>query len=133
MIRPQLATITPAVLPGLHLLFDACNTPVAKEWEFNPQRTIVALHNGEVVGFLASWWDGQPVAWIDMLLVLPKYRGQGIGAFLGYTMEAILRQQGAKVIRCVLDEGAELAAPLEKAGFSRVGTFLVMERHYNEA
>lgn len=134
MIRPGLIPFGPTWTADVHKLFDACAVPYAKQWTFNPHRTLLATRgDSEVVGFVASWWDQQPIAWIDMLLVRPDCRGQGVGAWLCWTIEAILRREGAQVIRCVLDEGAEIAAPLEKAGFSRVGTFLVMEKHYNVA
>lgn len=133
MIRPTIVPITPALLPGLHQLFDDCNQSHVKGWQFNPRRCMLAVWKGEVVGFVASWWDGQPFAWIDLLLVAPKYRGQGVGVRLAGTMEALLCGEGVKSIRCVLDEDGEFAELLDRAGFTRTGTYLVMERDYNES
>ena len=120
----------PHLLSEVHELFDLCNSGVAKGWTFNPNRTLIALKDDKVVGFLACWRDGQPIAWVDMLLVHPDYRNQRVGATLCYTLEALLKSEGVSVIRCVIDEGNDLAAPLTKAGFSTVGTFTIMEKHY---
>ena len=133
MIRPTVVPLNPDLLPRLHQLFDACDQPHVKEWVFNPRRCALALWKDEVVGFVASWWDRQPFAWIDLLLVHPKYRGQGVGVILCWTMEELLRGEGVKAIRCLLDDGAEIAEPLERAGFTRVGTPVLMEKVYNEA
>ena len=130
MIRPLIVPLRPDLLPGLHLLFDACNQAHVKEWVFNPRRCALAVWKEEVVGFVACWWDKQPFAWVDLLLVHPKYRGQGIGPALAWMIEALLVQEGAKGIRCVLDEDEELASPLEKAGFVRIGHPLLMEKVY---
>lgn len=114
----------------LTVLFTACNVAFAGNWAFNPQRTLVALEDGQVVGFVASWWDGQPIAWVDMLLVHPKYRNGRVGSELCLMVEALLLAEGAHVIRCVLDEDSTLARPLERAGYACIGTFTVLERHY---
>lgn len=88
----------------------------ATTWEFNPELTLVALHHDEVVGMIAGWDSGQPYAWVDSLLVLPKYKGQGIGAWLCMAIEGVLVNRGIKCIRAV-PESEEVVEGLQRSGF----------------
>lgn len=126
----------PGMLPRLAVLFKACDVYFDTTWAFNPWRTIIANDDetGQVVGFVTSWWDRQPIAWVDILLVHPDYRGirgMGLAGKLFYNVEALLRKEGVRVIRCVL-ENEEIIPAIERAGYSNLGTFTVMEKHSND-
>ena len=129
MIRPVISELRLEHLPGLSRLFHAVDMAYATVWEWNTDNCLVATHEDEVVGFVACWHDNQPYAFVDVLLVHPTYKGQGIGAWLCWAMEAILISRGVKCIRCVASV-PEIVPPLTKEGFQHAGTHAILEKFY---
>jgi hypothetical protein len=129
MIRPKIVHLSEEHRSGLaEMLCEAGNGfAVTAEWPFNPKRSLVALHNGEVVGFISIWHDGQPSAWVDSLVVKQKY--QGIGIFLCLAAEALALQLGARYIRALAYRD-EWTQHLLRAGFVSVGKYEVLEKGY---
>src|SRR3990167_8575719 len=130
MIVPVMSPIRPDLLPSLSQFFKDCGDEYMADWDWNPKNTLLALHNDRVVGFVSSWVDGQPFAWMDPLLVHPEYRGQGIGVWLGWTMEAILQKRGVSVIRVIAREDGDLIPQLKRCGMNPLGQFTMLEKHY---
>jgi len=128
MIRPTISQLRMEHIPGLQQLFQVCQMDYATTWEYNPELSLVALHDEEVVGFVAGWHSGQPYGFIDNLLVLPKYKHQGIGTWLARTMWEVLKSRGAKCVRVVLDN-KDLVPTLIKGGMTELGQFTVLEKH----
>lgn len=100
MIRPQIVPYTDEWRPGVAELGRAAGWPnriAAMAW--NPETTLVAVHHGAVVGFLAGWVGGQPIGIMDVLLVAPQVQGHGIGVALVAAMILVMRHQGVTRIR----------------------------------
>ena len=76
-----------------------------------------------------AWDSGQPYAWVDSLLVLPKYKGQGIGAWLCMAIEGVLVNRGIKCIRAV-PESEEVVEGLQRSGFHIAHHSPVLEKFY---
>lgn len=134
MIVPTMSPIHPDLLPSLSQFFIDCGKPHMKDWDWNPKNTLLALHNTDrVVGFVSSWVDGQPYAWIDPLLVHPEHQNQGIGVWLGWVMEAILQKRGVSMIRVLVREDGDLIPQLKRSGMVVVGQFTVLEKTYGVA
>lgn len=133
MIVPTMSPIRWDLLPGLDTLFEACGEGYMVGRIWNPGNSLIALHEGCVVGFVSAWHDNQPYAWIDPLLVHPEHRGKGIGVWLGWTMEAILQKRGVNVIRVLVREDGDLIPQLKRSGMVVVGQFTVLEKTYGVA
>ena len=144
MIRPIISQLRPEHLGGLSKLLIACDMAYASDWTWNPDATLVAVHDDTVVGFVAFWHDGQPYAWVDTLCVHPDYRYQGVGPHLCWAVEGILRQRGVKAIRCALEtdmvenglrvkDGLTLRDNMKKYGFHSCDPHVVMEKFYEGA
>jgi GNAT superfamily N-acetyltransferase len=131
MIRPAIRHLHEADRAGLaDLLRRAGNGfPATAEWPFNPARSLVAIHNGKVVGFVSVWHDDQPSAWIDSLVVDAEFRHQGIGVFLAIAAESLALRLGARYVRALAGED-EVVRMLLKKGFVPLGTYEVLDKGY---
>ena len=71
---------------GVHLNTIAGWNQTAADWirflRFSPDACFVMEHQGEVIGTAATIPYGTRFAWIGMVLVDPRFRGQGAGTLL---------------------------------------------------
>ena len=109
----------------LDFFFKLCGLGCAAA-SFNYDMSLVALHKGELVGFVTAWWDNQPGAFIDLLTVHPDYRNRGIGYYLCTAMQAVLIKKGVTRIYVALDNPS-LVPAFEKHGFKERKGFFLME------
>lgn len=130
MIVPTMSPLRADLYPSLGDFFRACGEGHMADWEWNPANTLLALHEDRVVGFVSAWVDGQPYAWIDPLLVHPDHRNQGIGVWLGWTMEAILQKRGVSVIRVLARDDGDLIPQLKRCGMKLKGSYTILEKTY---
>lgn len=129
MIHPTIVPYTDEWREGVIALANAVEwSPEMREWTWNPFCTLLAIHQQRVVGFIAGW-AGQPVGFIDMLVVAPAMRGQGIGVFLWRAMIAHLVSVGVQRIRW-LTANQNLQRMLERQGFATISQGVLMEVTY---
>ena len=119
MIVPVLTQLRPDHTDDLVFFFRVCDWPFDPEQPFNPNNTILALHKGQIVGFVTAWIDNQPYAYVDVLIVHPDFRGQGIGYYLAHAIREIVLRRGANAIRFNVTN-PELVATLERCSCTRV-------------
>ncbi len=96
MIRPKIVPLTAEYQAGVDALVLESNHPEAVGWTYPPDLSLIALHNGRVVGLLTAWADQRPYAWLDAMLVHPDVRNQGIAYFLYLAMKRLLKARGIK-------------------------------------
>lgn len=126
MIRPQIVLYTEEWRPGVIELARAAGwTEEMQTWEWNPLMTMLAIHKGRVVGFIAGW-AGQPVGMMDGLTVHPDYNHQGVGVFLVRKMTQHLFRLGAARVRCITSN-AEVERLLGRHGYSVIERGVMME------
>ena len=120
MIVPVLTQLRPDHGPDLEFFFKVCGYPYDPEQPFNPDNTLLAFYQGQLVGFVTCWTDGQPYAFVDGLLVHPDFRRTGVGYHLAHAIKGVVMQRGAFAIKCIVTN-PELVAILERVGFQRNG------------
>lgn len=125
MIVPVLTSPRPDMENDLDFFFQLCGLD-CKAASFNYDMSIVALHKGQLVGFVTSWWDNQPGAFIDLLQVHPDFRSRGIGYYLSVAMQAVLINKGVTRIYVSLDNH-DLVPAFEQHGFKERKGFFLME------
>lgn len=125
MIVPVLTQPRADLENELDFFFKLCGLECSAA-SFNYDMSIIALYKGEIVGFVTSWHDDQPGAFIDLLTVHPDYRNRGVGYYLAAAMRASLTQKGVTRIYCILDN-YELQPLLERHGFRERKGFIIME------
>lgn len=87
--------------------------------------SIVAERDGEVVGFVLgriapSQFELDDVAWVEMIGILPPYRGKGLGAQLVESWKKHCQEKGiSKVYVMVNQRDTRLQKLFESHGFSR--------------
>ena len=127
MSSPTLAQLRPDMLDDLEFLFKVCECPFDPAQPFNPDTSLVAFYEGQLVGFLTSWIDEQPYAWIDCFLVHPDFRGKAsIALLLGSAMRELVLKRGSNAIRAV-SSNPRLTAVLEYYGFTRRSDAVLLE------
>lgn len=125
MIVPVLTQPRADLEEDLDFFFKLCGLKCSAA-SFNYEMSIVALHNGEIVGFVAGWYDNQPGGFIDLLTVHPDYVGRGVGYYIAAAMQTILIKRGCTHIYAALDN-TKLAPMLEKHGWKERKGFFLME------
>jgi len=97
-------------------------------WAEEPGHDLIALDSGRATGGLHVSLVGRAEAWMEMLRVLPDYRGRGVAAQLVREGESMARKYGAATIRTAVPahEYAALGVA-ERAGFRRVLQCVVLE------
>lgn len=63
-------------------------------------RVVLAVHDGQVIGFVQAVSDGVLTAYIPLLEVLPAWQGQGVGRALMTRMQDELRHLYAVDLGC---------------------------------
>jgi ribosomal protein S18 acetylase RimI-like enzyme len=125
MIVPSFTQFEPHHQKDLNFLFQIC----AQEWDmdamYNPETTLLAWHKGQLVGFLTAWYDDQPYAFMDNLIVHPDFRNKGIGFWLVITMKDILFAKGVRAIRAIVSD--EYLDGLCRYGFKEVKGAITVE------
>ncbi|ALC91772.1 acetyltransferase [Bacillus sp. FJAT-18017] len=91
----------------------------------NSYRVVVAIDEGQVVGFITAISDGVLSAYIPLLEVLPDYQGHGIGKEL---VKRMLEELGEIYMIDLLCD-PELQPFYESAGMRRATGMMV--RNYN--
>jgi len=64
---------------------------------------------------------GAPEARLELLVVAPAARGQGVAGSLAALVAARARRRGCMVVRCALAASADAGAALEHLGWRRIG------------
>ena len=130
MITPTITQLTIEYLPSLHSLFAATGHDYEVGWEYNPDMTLLAIHEDKVVGFIAGWIDNQPYAWVDNILVHPKYRRTGVGYTLCVAMRGVLQAKGVKVVQAAIENPQLVDMLVRGAGFKVRGERTLLELHF---
>lgn len=102
--------------------------PAPSVW--NAGLSLVALHDGQVVGFIAATHGGQPFAYIDMAIVREDMRGRGIGVLLLLEIERRLYDLGVRCTRIVSRSGSQAASIVSRLGWEPLEMEIVLEKHY---
>jgi GNAT superfamily N-acetyltransferase len=105
------------IADGMRLKANAGWNQTRADWQcllmLSPTGCFVAVHNGHIVGTVATLHYGDTVAWIGMLLVDPAYRFRGIGTRLMRHAIACLSTRETIVL-----DATPLGQPLyERLGF----------------
>lgn len=97
-------------------------------WAEEPGHDLVALDGARPIGGLHVSIVGQSEAWLEMLRVLPDYRGRGVAVQLVREGEQVARKYGAGTVRTAVPahEYAALGVA-ERAGFRRILQCVVLE------
>lgn len=97
-------------------------------WAEEPGHDLIALDGARAIGGLHVSLVGRSEAWLEMLRVLPEYRGRGVAAQLVREGEQVARKYGAGTVRTAVPahEYAALGVA-ERAGFRRLLQCVVLE------
>ena len=127
VIHPVITNPQPEHIGGLGALFKLC-APGMVGRPCNPENTLVAVHDGQVIGVAMVWGAGMPYGWIDCFYVLPKYRNQGVGVWLVEAAEKLLLSQGVTAIRAYATK--DTYNLLKRAGYQEREVCTIMERDH---
>ncbi|WP_291427893.1 GNAT family N-acetyltransferase [Deinococcus sp.] len=100
-LHTSLDGVTPGQLQGIFV--DWPNPPSSDTFLRllrGSYRVVVAVHDGQVIGFVQAVSDGVLTAYIPLLEVLPAWQGQGVGRALMTRMQAELRHLYAVDLGC---------------------------------
>ena len=116
MIRPHIHPLSPEYQKGLIKLLAECGYPEAASHTWDPKRSLVAVKDGEVVGFATVIYDGSHFGAVDWVIVTPKLRSMGIGIFL--LMQAIRVLQGKGITNIqIMTRKPEVIDMVTRLGF----------------
>jgi len=101
----------------------------------HPNECLVALHRGQVVGFIIGEmkefaFGAERSGWIEVLGVHPRFMGRGVGKLLGGRLLSIFKKKGAtRVFTAVRWDSGDLVAFFRSIGFDR-SAFIILENGY---
>ncbi len=99
-----------------------------KAWAEEPGHDLVALDGGRAVGGLHISIVGRSEGWLEMLRVLPDYRGRGVAVQLVREGEQVARRYGAGTVRTAIPAHDYAALGVaDRAGFRRVLQCVILE------
>ncbi len=124
----SLTTSLDGLTPGqLHGFFVGWPNPPAPETFLRllrgSYRVVLAMHDGQVIGFVQAISDGVLTAYIPLLEVLPEWQGRGVGRALMTRMRDELRHLYAVDLGCDDD-----LIPFYEALGMRRGNLMVTRR-----
>ncbi|GHG17817.1 GNAT family N-acetyltransferase [Deinococcus indicus] len=100
-LHTTLDRVTPGQLQGFFV--DWPNPPAPETFLRllrGSYRVVLAVHDGQVIGFVQAISDGVLTAYIPLLEVLPAWQGRGVGRALMTRMQAELRHLYAVDLGC---------------------------------
>lgn len=99
-----------------------------KAWAEEPGHDLVALDGSRAIGGLHVSIVGRSEGWLEMLRVLPDYRGRGVAVQLVREGEQVARRYGAGTVRTAIPAHDYAALGVaERAGFRRVLQCVILE------
>jgi len=126
MIVPVLSQPRPDMAKDLDFFFKVSGWNYDPEQPFNPDLSLVAFYQGQIVGFITAWVDNQPYAFVDNFVIHPDFQRKGIGYHLAVAIREIVLRRGARAIR-IACTNPELTAILERVGFTQRRDAVLME------
>ena len=132
MIRPKIKIARDSDSKVIQEILQA-NQMLAEglDWSRIYPSWILAEWKDEIVGCIQVL-VGYPTGMIPLWAVLPKYKNSGIGIYLLWAAEEILRQAGCDGFLGITDSG-RILKKLERLGGVKIGQFsLIMKRIYKE-
>ena len=89
----------------------------ARQLESGVQIVLGLEQDGQLIGAIVATHDGRK-GWINRLVIDPDHRRQGHGQRLIAAAEAVLKEQGMRVIACLIEDWNEASLALfQKEGY----------------